>query len=90
MSTAARLKREPRIRSIDVSDRSIVANLEDGRTISVPLSWSWRLEHATPAQRSNYEIFGDGEYVNWPDVDEDISVHGMLNGTPAPRPKSRS
>lgn len=90
MSTAARLKREPRIQAIDVNDRSIVATLDDGRMISVPLSWSWRLERATPEQRRNYVIAHDGEDVHWPDVDEDISAHGMLNGTPAPRPKTRS
>lgn len=46
-----------------MSDSAIVAPLRDGRTISVPLSWSWRLERATPEQSRNYQIFGDGEYV---------------------------
>ena len=90
MSTAARAKAEPRIRAIEVDDRSIVARLDDGRVISVPLSWSWRLERATPAQRSHYVISADGEEVHWPDIDEDISAHGMLQGTPAPRPKRKS
>ena len=50
----------------------------------MPLAWSWRLSDATPEQRQNYEIIGDGLGVHWPDIDEDISVEGMLNGIPAP------
>ncbi|MBI1742208.1 DUF2442 domain-containing protein [Candidatus Acetothermia bacterium] len=58
----------------------------DGRIISVPLAWSWRLSEATPAQRAHFEIIGDGQGVHWPDVDEDISAKGMLRGVPARRP----
>jgi hypothetical protein len=76
---------EPRIREIFVSDEMIVAQLVDGRTISVPLSWSWRLSDATPEQRAKYEILGSGEGAHWPDLDEDISVEGMLFGIPARR-----
>jgi hypothetical protein len=76
---------EPRIRDLSVSDDTIAATLVDGRTISVPLSWSWRLSDATPEQRLKYEILGSGEGVRWPDIDEDISVAGMLFGMPAQR-----
>jgi Protein of unknown function (DUF2442) len=76
---------EPRLRDISVSNEAIVAHLVDGRTISVPLSWSWRLSDATPEQRMKYEILGGGEGVRWPDIDEDISVEGMLFGMPARR-----
>ncbi len=62
----------------------------DGRTISVPLAWSWRLSEAIPRQRSNWEIIGDGHGVHWPDIDEDISAEGMLYGIPAPRPRASS
>jgi hypothetical protein len=55
----------------------------------VPLAWSWRLAEATPEQREHYEIIGDGTGVHWPDIDEDISVEGMLAGTPARRPTRR-
>jgi hypothetical protein len=72
-----------------VTDDEITAHLVDGRTISVPLVWSWRLADATPAQRARWELIGDGEGVHWPDVDEDISVRGMLEGVPAPRPANR-
>ena len=81
------VKVEVRIKDIEVTEDTITAHLTDGRTISVPLVWSWRLAEATPEQRANYEIMGDGHGVHWPDIDEDISAEGMLYGTPAPRPK---
>ena len=82
MSTAARA--EPLIRSVRVTDDDIAAELSDGRTITVPLARSWRLSQATPEQRRNYRLIGAGQGIHWPDVDEDISVHGMLYGMPAP------
>jgi hypothetical protein len=74
---------------VAVTDECITAYLDDGRIVSVPLWWSWRLEGATPAQRANWEIIGDGYGFHWPDVDEDLSVEGMVLGSPAPRPVSR-
>jgi hypothetical protein len=81
---------EVRIKDILVTDDTITAQLMDGRTISVPLAWSWRLSEATPKQRANWEIIGDGHGVRWPDIDEDISAEGMLYGIPAPRPRLSS
>ncbi|MBU0701592.1 DUF2442 domain-containing protein [bacterium] len=78
---------EPRIKDICVREEEIIAQLVDGRTISVPLTWSWRLLKATPKQRSRFEIIGDGYGVHWPDIDEDISAEGMLYGIPAHREK---
>ena len=78
---------EARIRQVEITDDLITAYLVDGRIISVPLAWSWRLSEATPAQRANYELIGDGQGVHWPDIDEDLSAEGMLYGTPAPRPR---
>ncbi|MBI3989548.1 MAG: DUF2442 domain-containing protein [candidate division NC10 bacterium] len=78
---------DPRIKEVSVTDEMITAHLADGRVISVPLAWSWRLSEATPAQRSNFEIIGDGQGVHWPEIDEDISAEGMLHGVPARRPK---
>src|ERR671924_461163 len=83
MSTAVSV--ENRIQRVDVSDESITAHLVDGRVISVPLAWSWRLSEASPKQRANWQLIGDGHGVHWPDVDEDISADGMLNGIPATR-----
>ncbi len=78
---------EPRISNLKVTNDSIIAQLSDGRTISVPLAWSWRLSEATVGQRSNFEIMGSGQGVHWPDLDEDISAWGMLYGIPSHRPK---
>jgi hypothetical protein len=86
MSTAVKTQ-EVRIKDVKVTDDAIIAYLVDGRLISVPLAWSWRLSEATPEQRANYEIIGDGYSVHWPDIDEDISAEGMLYGVPAPRPQ---
>ena len=85
MSIAA--KADARVRQVAVTDDLITFHLVDGRIVSVPLAWSWRLSEATPSQRDNYEIIGDGQGVHWPDVDEDLSVEGMFNGVPARRPK---
>ena len=78
---------DARVKNVTVTDDLITYHLVDGRVISVPLVWSWRLSEATTAQRDNYEIIGDGQGVHWPDVDEDLSVEGMFNGVPARRPK---
>ena len=81
------VKISPKIKDISVTDESITAQLMDGRVISVPLEWSWRLAGATCEQRAHFEIIGDGYGVHWPEIDEDISAEGMLYGSPAPRPK---
>jgi Protein of unknown function (DUF2442) len=78
---------DPRIVSLEVTEDAITAQLADGRAISVPLAWSWRLSNATPAQRRRFEIIGAGEGIHWPDIDEDISARGMLQGVPACPPK---
>jgi Protein of unknown function (DUF2442) len=80
---------EASIARVEVSEDTITAHLADGRVISVPLAWSWRLSDATPAQRANWRLIGRGHGVHWPDIDEDISAEGMLNGTPAHRPVRR-
>lgn len=85
MNTVA-LVVEPKISDLRVTDSEITAYLMDGRTVSVPLAWSWRLSAATPEQRSHWEIIGDGIGIHWPEIDEDISIEGMLYGAPAPRP----
>ncbi len=85
MSTAISVG--PRVKDARVTDEAIIAYLVDGRSISVPLAWSWRLSDATHEQRARWEIIGDGEGIRWPEIDEDISVEGMLTGIPARRPK---
>lgn len=87
MNTTA--SNDPRIQEVRITEDEIIAYLVDGRTISVPLAWSWRLSEATPTQRANFRLIGTGQGVHWPDVDEDLSVEGMLHGVPARRPKTR-
>ncbi len=79
---------EPRIREVKVTSDAIIAYLVDGRVLSVPLAWSWRLSEATARQRARFRLIGDGQGVHWPDIDEDISVEGMLHGVPAHRPQT--
>ena len=90
MSTAAKPNSggsgTARVTAVEVTENMIIARLADGRTIGVPLSWSWRLSDATPDERARYEIIGEGTGIHWPDVDEDLSVRGMLEGVPAKRP----
>lgn len=88
MTTA--VSSDPRITTAEATDDLFIAQLADGRTISVPLAWSWRSSNATPEQRQNFEIIGTGQGVHWPDDDEDISASGMLAGTPAPTPKHKA
>ena len=77
MSTAVKLQ-EVKIKDIKVTADTITAQFIDGRIVSVPLAWSWRLSEATPKQRLNFRIIGDGDGVHWPDIDEDISAEGMI------------
>ena len=69
--------------SVAVSDDTLTVDLADGRSISAPLEWFPRLAHASPAERGNWQIGGDGSGVRWPDLDEDISVEGLLAGRPS-------
>jgi hypothetical protein len=71
---------EPRGKSVKVSDQELTVDLVDGRTIMVPLVWFPRLWHGTPQERNHFEIFGDGAYIHWPDLDEDLAVAGLLAG----------
>ncbi len=77
---------ETTARAIDlhITDDELTVLLTDGRRISAPLVWFPRLLHATKEQRDQWELLGDGEGIHWPAVDEDLSVAGLLRGTPAP------
>jgi hypothetical protein len=69
---------------VHVTEHTLVVDLADGRTISVPLAWYPRLLRATAEQRANWRLAGGGFGVHWSDVDEDLSSEGMLRGAPAP------
>ena len=71
----------PQAYNVSCVDGSIVVNLLDGRTISVPLVWFPRLSKADAKQLLNWELLGDGEGIHWPELDEDLSVAGLLMGT---------
>ena len=80
MSSLAVEVQEPRGKSVKVNDDEVIVDLVDGRTITVPLAWYPRLWHGSPQERNHFEIFADGAYIHWPDLDEDLTVAGMLAG----------
>ncbi|MBI5746100.1 MAG: DUF2442 domain-containing protein [Nitrospirae bacterium] len=80
MSSAVVTLTLPRIVNAAVTEDTLSVDLEDGRTISVPIGWFQRLAHGTPAERANFQISGAGYGIYWPDIDEDIGVEGLLLG----------
>ena len=70
----------PKADNITVTEDTLQAELSDGRTISIPLVWYPRLVHATQAERDNWELIGDGEGIRWPDLDENLSIEGLIAG----------
>jgi hypothetical protein len=73
----------PFARSVNVTEDSLSVDLSDGRSISVPLAWFPRLFHGTVEERKNWRLIGSGSGIHWPDLDEDISVEGLLAGRPS-------
>ena len=69
--------------NLHFTDESLIVDLADGRTVTVPLSWYPRLVHATKQERENWEMLLDGEGFHWPDLDEDLSVDGFVKGRPS-------
>jgi len=76
---------DERVADVRCSDYSLIVDLMDGRTISVPLAWYPRLHGATANQRSHWKIAGGGYGIHWPEIDEDLSTEGLLRGAPAPK-----
>lgn len=74
---------ETSIVDVRVDDRQLVADLSDGRQIAAPIRWYPRLHAATPGQRANWRLVGQGYGVHWPDVDEDVSLDMLLRGLPS-------
>ena len=77
------LTAEAKAQNVLVTDDTLAVDLNDGRTISVPLAWYPRLLHGTPEERSNWRFIGEKEGIHWPDLDEDISVENLLLGKPS-------
>ena len=70
----------PRAVRVSVTDDTLSVDLEDGRTVSVPIGWYPRLAHGSSAERANVQISGAGFGIHWPDLDEDVGVEGILLG----------
>jgi len=83
MTTSAVEIEVPNAESVAVTEDTLSVDLSDGRTIAVPLVWFPRLVHATPEERNNWRLIGEGHGIHWEDIDEDISVVGLLAGKPS-------
>jgi len=83
--TISQINPGERVKAVRFSEDSLIVDLTDGRTISVPLAWFPRLLHASAQQRDNWALAGGGFGIHWPDIDEDLSTEGLLRGAPAPR-----
>jgi hypothetical protein len=81
--TSLTLNAEPIAQSVETSDSDLVVRLTDGRVLSAPLVWFPRLNNATPDKRKVYELIDNGVGIHWPELDEDISVIGLLAGLPS-------
>lgn len=77
MSTLS-ITREPVTLDVSFNAHSVTFVLADGRSISAPLEWFPRLRDASPEQRDNWRLIGRGSGVHWPDIDEDVSVLGLM------------
>ena len=72
-----------RVLDVRCDEHSLIVDLADGRTISVPLAWYPRLLHATAEQRAEWEVSGGGYGIYWSQIDEDLNTEGLLRGAPA-------
>lgn len=83
MTTSTAERGVPRAVRVKVSDDDITVDLADGRTVTVPVTWHPRLQSATVRERGRWQLIGGGDGVHWPDLDEDLSVAGLLAGRPS-------
>ncbi len=90
MTFAAETLALPRVARVTVTDDTLSVDLEDGRTIAVPIVWFPRLAHGAATERANFQISSAGYGIHWPDLDEDIGVKGLLLGLKSARVQPRS
>ena len=83
MNTLAVEIRIPEALEVSLTDDTLSIDLSDGRSISVPIAWFPRLLHASEQERNNWRLIGRGQGIHWEDIDEDISVEGLLAGRPS-------
>ncbi|MEM8963166.1 MAG: DUF2442 domain-containing protein [Acidobacteriota bacterium] len=88
--TTSELNPGQRVNDVRFDEASLIVDLMDGRTLSVPLTWYPRLLDATRAQREAWELAGGGFGIHWPEIDEDLSTEGLLRGAPASRRSHRT
>ena len=88
--TISKTDAEPLAIGVELSESMLKVVLDDGRELSVPIEWFPRLRDATSGQRSNWRFIGRGEGIHWPDIDEDISIAGLLRGRVIKRPRERA
>jgi hypothetical protein len=74
------LEVDPLVVNVTIIDDRLTVDLADGRRLVVPLAWYPRLSHASPAERQNWQLLGDGYAIEWPDLDEHIGIEGLLAG----------
>jgi hypothetical protein len=80
MPTILTLDVDPIAIDVTVTDKKLLVELGDGRSIAIPLEWCPRLLHGTAAERQNYQLLGDGYAIEWPELDEHIGLEGLLAG----------
>ena len=73
----------PNAENVTITEDTLTVDFSDGRTLSVPLTWFPRLIQASPEERNNWRLIGQGQGIHWEDIDEDISVEGLLAGKPS-------
>lgn len=83
MNTLADERRGVAGEDVRVTTDALSVELSDGRTITAPLAWFPRLLHGTAKERNHWRFIGHGEGIHWPDLDEDISVEGLVLGKPS-------
>ena len=83
MNTLAVEIRIPEALNVSLTDDTLSVDLSDGRSISVPIAWFPRLLHASEQERNNWRLIGKGQGIHWEDIDEDISIEGLLAGKPS-------
>ena len=83
MNTLAVEIQIPKAQSVTVTEDTLSVDLSDGRSISVPLAWFPRLLHSNQEERNNWRLIGGGHGIHWEDIDEDISIEGLLAGKPS-------
>lgn len=81
--TTLTLETEPLAAQVHVTHEKLIVDLVDGRSLSVPLSWYPRLQHASDEERQDWQLLGDGYAIEWPSLDEHIGIEGLLAGKPS-------